>query len=314
MPQTTQIGDEGEGQSSGAEKGDQPSSNGPAAAVPRTTWSGNLKIGLVNIPVKALLMTREIRTSFRMLHRSCRTPVSYKRYCQEGEEVAFADIVYGYPLGKDNYVVLEKKEIESAKPQSKNTIALDRFVNFFEVDPHYFENTYLLLPDRSEEAYSLLFKVMDRTARAAIGRITLHTRERVVLVHSYRGAVVATTLHYEDEVVDPAVFPALAQLPEPDEKELALAEQIIEGMSGKLDLRGYRDLYRERIEALVRSKMSGAVAVAEKRRRSPAAKSLMDALRQTAEALQAEEKGKANGMGKRIGDGIGKEIGKDGPD
>lgn len=297
MPEALQLAGEKEGE----EKDDQPTPDGPAPgpspgpAVPKTTWSGNLRIGLVNIPVKALLMTREARTSFRMLHKSCRTPVSYKRFCQEGEEVAFADIVYGYPLGKDSYVVLEKKEIEAAKPQSKNTIALDRFVNFFEIDPHYFEKTYLLLPDRSEEAYSLLRKAMDRTARAAIGRITMHTRERVVLVHSYRGALVATTLHYEDEMVDPAVFPALAALPEPQDRELQIARQIIESMSGELDLKSYRDLYRERIEALVRSKMGGAVAAPQRRTSRPAAKSLMEALRQTAEALQAEKDGKRTG-------------------
>jgi len=101
--------------------------DGPSAdAPPRTTWSGSLRIGLVNIPVKALLMTKDVRISFRMLHRSCKTQISFKRFCQEGEEVTLADIVYGYPLGKDRYAVLEKKEIEAARPESKNTIVLDR--------------------------------------------------------------------------------------------------------------------------------------------------------------------------------------------
>jgi DNA end-binding protein Ku len=149
-----------------------------ASAPPRTTWSGSLRIGLVDIPVKALLMTKDARISFRMLHKSCKTPISIKRFCQEGEEVTLADIVYGYPIGKDRYAVLEKKDIEAAMPESKNTIALDRFVNFFEIDPHYFKKTYLLFPDRSEEAYSLLRSVMEKTGKAAIGRITLRSRER----------------------------------------------------------------------------------------------------------------------------------------
>jgi DNA end-binding protein Ku len=159
-------------------------------------------------------------------------------------------------------------------------------VNFFEIDPHYIQDTYLLLPDRSEEAYSLLRSVMEKTGKAAIGRITLHTRERVVLVHYYRQAVVATTLRYADEVVDPQIFPALANLPKPQEKELQLAEQIIKSMSGELDLKAYRDQYKERIEALVRSKMAGAMAVPEKKKPGPAARSLMEALRLTAESLK----------------------------
>ncbi len=261
---------------------DAPSADAP----PRTTWSGSLRIGLVNIPVKALLITKDVRISFRMLHRSCKTQISNKRFCQEGEEVTLADIVYGYPLGKDRYAVLEKKEIEAARPESKNTIALDRFVNFFEIDPHYFEKTYLLLPDKSEEAYSLLRTVMEKTAKAAIGRISLRSRERPVLVHYYHQAVVATTLRYPEEVLDPEGYQAIRDLPQPQEKELELAMQIIKSLSGELDRSSYRDRYKERIEALVRSKMAGTVEVQEKKRTRPPAKSLMEALRLTAESLK----------------------------
>ena len=257
-----------------------------ASAPPRTTWSGSLRIGLVNIPVKAMLLTKDVRISFRMLHKSCKTAISYKRFCQEGEEVTQADIVYGYPLGNNKYAVLEKKEIEAAKPESKNTIDLDRFVNFFEIDPHYFEKTYLLLPDRSEEAYSLLRAVMEKTAKAAIGRITLYSRERPVLVHYYRQAVVATTMRYPEEVLDPQSYQAVRDLPPPQEKEVELAMQIIKSLSGELDLSAYHDQYKERIEALVRSKMGGDVAVPEKKNARTSAKSLMEALRLTAESLK----------------------------
>jgi len=270
-----------------AEEKPEKTPDGPTAdAPPRTTWSGSLRIGLVNIPVKALLMTKDVRISFRMLHRSCKTQISNKRFCQEGEEVTLADIVYGYPLGKDRYAVLEKKEIEAARPESKNTIVLDRFVNFFEIDPHYFEKTYLLLPDKSEEAYSLLRNVMEKTAKAAIGRITFRSRERPVLVHYYRQAVVATTLRYPEEVLEPENYQAIRDLPEPQEKELELALEIIKSLSGELDLSSYHDQYKERIEALVRSKMAGTVEVPEKKKTRPVAKSLMEALRLTAESLK----------------------------
>lgn len=257
-----------------------------AEALPRTIWSGSLRLGLVNIPVKAVAMTRDRRIGFRMLHRSCKTPISFKRFCQEGDEVGLADIVYGYPLEKNRYVVLNKKEIDDARPESKSVIELDRFVNFFQADPHYFEKTYLLLPDRSEAAYSLLRKVMEETGKAAIGRMTIRSRERVVLVHYYENAIVATTLRYHDEVLDPAGYPALKDLPEPTEREMELAKEIVKGLTGDLNISSYRDEYEEKIEALVRSKMEGAVVAREKKKARPAAKSLMDALRQTAESLK----------------------------
>ncbi len=256
------------------------------SAPPRTIWSGSLRIGLVNIPVKAFSMIRNTRISFRMLHKACKTPISFKRYCQEGEEVALADIVYGYPLGKDKYVVLEKKEIDKAKPESRNTIALDRFISFFEVDPHYFEKTYLLLPDRSEEAYSLLRAVMEKTGKAAIGRITMHSRERPVIVHYYRQAIAATTMRYPDEITDPAGYSVLKELPEPSEKEMELAIEIVRGLTGELDYGAYEDEYKKRIEALVRSKVEGVVIVPEKKREKPPARSLMEALRATADSLK----------------------------
>lgn len=282
MPEVVQLGEE---KAEKTEEGSQDESSAPSAP-PRSIWSGNLRIGLVNIPVKASSMTRDMRISFRMLHRSCKTPISFKRICQEGEEVPLADTVYGYPLGKGKYVILEKKEIDSMKPESKNTIALDRFVNFFEVDPHYFEKTYLLLPDRSEDAYSLLRSVMEKSGKAAIGRITMHSLERPVLVHYYRQAIAATTMKYPDEVLDPEGYAVLKELPVPREKELELANEIVKGLSGDLDFDAYKDGYRERIEALVRSKMDGLVVLPEKKRAPPAAKSLMEALRMTAESLK----------------------------
>lgn len=257
------------------------------SAPPRTIWSGSLRIGLVNIPVKAVSMIRNTRISFRMLHKACKTPISFKRYCQEGEEVSLADIVYGYPLGNEKYVVLEKKEIDKAKPESRSTIALDRFVSFFEVDPHYFEKTYLLLPDRSEEAYSLLRAVMEKTGKAAIGRITMHSRERPVIVHYYRQAIAATTMRYPDEIRDPSGYAILKELPEPSEKEMELGFEIVRGLTGELDYSAYEDEYKKRIEVLVRSKMEGVVSVPErKKKEKPPAKSLMEALRATADSLK----------------------------
>jgi DNA end-binding protein Ku len=279
MPQVVQIAEEQRENEKGSEEL-------PPSALPRTTWSGSLRIGLINIPVKALSLIRDRRISFRMLHKICKTPISFKRICQEGEEVSLADIIYGYPLDKTRYVLLEKKEIDSARPDSKNTILLDRFVNFFEIDPHYFDTTFLLLPDRSEEAYSLMRAIMEKTGRAGLGKITFRSKERPVLVHYYRGAIVATTLRYDDEILDPHIFPALKDLALPGKKELELAAQIIESLSGELDLTGYKDQYREKIEALVKSKMEGTVIIPEKKKVRPPAKSLMEALRQTAESLK----------------------------
>jgi len=255
-------------------------------SIPRTIWSGSLRIGLVNIPVRAVSMTRDRHIRFRMIHRECKTPISFKRICEEGKEVPLSEILYGYNLEKNKYVLLEKREIDAVKPESSDSIELDRFVNFFSADPHYFDRTYLLLPDRSEAAYALMRKVMEETGKAAIGRMTIRSKERIALVHYYQNSLVATTIRYPDEVQSPGVFRELSDLPEPDQKEMQLARQIVEGLSGELDLSTYRDMYREKMEELIRAKMGEVTPLPEKKKARPPAKSLMEALRMTAESLK----------------------------
>jgi DNA end-binding protein Ku len=99
-------------------------------------------------------------------------------------------------------------------------IELDRFIEFFRVDPHYFERTFLLIPYNSEKPYALIRKVLEKTGLAAIGKVTMSTKVRVVLIHYYQNAVVATTLRYSDEVREPSHFAELKDLPEADEEEL----------------------------------------------------------------------------------------------
>ena len=234
------------------------------------TWSGSISIGLVNIPVRAIPITVDKKVSFRMLHQKCKTPISYRIFCQEGDEVPKSEIAYGYSLKGHEYLVFDKKEIDSAKPESSKVIDLDKFVNSFSADPHYFERTWLLIPNNSEKPYALLRKALDQTGMAAIGRMTMSDKERVVLIHYYQGAVVATALRYPDEMRDLFHIQELEDLPEPDEEGLALMTKIVDKQTVDLDLGVFHDTYRENMEALISSKLKGeAVQVEEKKPKKP---------------------------------------------
>jgi DNA end-binding protein Ku len=123
----------------------------------------------------------------------CNTPISHKLFCAEGDEVQKSEIAFGYKLNGHDYLVLDKKEIDSAKPISSKLIELDKFIEFFQVDPHYFDRTFLLIPNNSEKPYALLRKVLEQTGLAAIDNVTMSTKERVVLNYYYQNAIVATT-------------------------------------------------------------------------------------------------------------------------
>jgi len=154
---------------------------------------------------------------------------------------------------------------------SSKLIKLDKFVNFFQVDPHYFERSFLLIPNNSEKPYALLRKVFEQTGMDAIEKVTMSTKERVVLIHYYQNAIVATTLRYPDEVTDPSHFAEIRDLPEAGEEELALMTKIVDKLTTDLDLSVFHHDYKERIEALIKSKMKGEVAqVEDKRPKKPA--------------------------------------------
>jgi DNA end-binding protein Ku len=252
----------------------------------RPVWTGSISLGLVNVPVKALPITRDRSIHFRMIHRECGTPIHFKKVCEEGKVVGRDEIVYGYEFTGGEYVLLEKEELEEAKPESGSDISLDSFISYFEVDPHYFLKTYLLVPDESDQAYSLLLEAMAETGRAAVGTVTMHSRERIMLIHPYDQGIVATELRYEDEILSPAKSSSLSDLPKPTKEELKLAQEIIERLTRPFDHSGYTDKYRERLIEIIRAKAEGRVAELEKKEKKPSVENLLVALRQTAEGLK----------------------------
>ncbi len=254
----------------------------------RAFWTGAISIGLVNIPVRLAVLVKEHTIPFRLLHKKDGQPVRYDRVCtKDNEVVPWAEIARGFAVGEGEYIVIEKEEIDAIRPESDRRIRIDRFIHVLSVDPVYFDKTYLLLPDGPADAYALLRDTFRGMGRAGIGRITLRTKESPVLVREYNDALIATTLHYPDEVTDPGSVAELSALPVPGKKELALAEKIVTDLSGEFDITEYRDTYRERIEALITSKLSGATFHVEKPKAAEV-RDLMAALEETLARMKAE--------------------------
>jgi len=251
----------------------------------RPFWSGSLTIGLINVPVRLHTMVTDRSFSFRLLHRADGQPLRYDRVCtRDGRVVPWADTVKGYEVRKGEFLVFEPDELKAVMPGADRRIRIYKFVYYLSLDPVYFETSYLLVPDRSEEAYSLFVTALQELGRAAAGTITLRTREYPVVVHVYDGALVLTTLRHADEVTMPHAFPTMPALPEPKEAELALAKRIITDLSGDFSIGDYPDHYREAILALIDRKLAGEkIVYAEPRPEE--AKELMQALQETIATL-----------------------------
>jgi len=251
----------------------------------RPIWSGSITIGLVNVPVRLHTMVRDHAFAFRLLHRDDGQPLKYDRVCtRDGRVVPWADTVRGYEVRKGEFLVFEPGELKAVMPESDRKIRIDRFVYYLSLDPVYFESSFILVPDRSEEAYGLLVKAMQELGRAAAGRITLRTKEYPAVVHVYDGALVLTTLRHADEVVQPHASSILPALPVPKETELTLAKKIITDLTGDFSILDYPDRYREAVLALIDRKLAGEKIVYEEPHAGEA-KELMQALQETIAAL-----------------------------
>lgn len=254
----------------------------------RPIWIGSITIGLVNIPVKLHTMVYDKSIAFRFLHKKDGQPLKYQRVCiKDNKVVPWEDTVRGYEIRKGEFIILNKEELDAARPESDQRIRIDKFIDYLSVDPVYFERSYILTPNKSEEAYRLLMTAIEKMGKAGVGRITLRIKEYPVILHVYKGALVLTTLRYAYEMVDPSTLKELGGLKEPSKGEVDLAMKIIKDLSGEFDINNYQDGYKEKIEKLIEKKMKGEKIIAERPVKEEA-KELMVALQETLKQLKKQ--------------------------
>jgi DNA end-binding protein Ku len=257
-----------------------------AQAPRRSIWSGSITIGLVNVPVKLYSMVYDKGIAFHFLHKTDGQPLKYVKMCTKDDKIVpWNEVIRGYEVSKNEFITLEKAELDAAKPESDNRIRISKFVDYFSVDPIYFDKTYALLPNKNKEAYSLLLTALERKNKAGAARITLRTKEYPALLHTYKGALVLTTLRYAYDVVNPQDFEDLGKLKEPEKPELDMAVKIISDLSGDFDITEFEDTYMKRVEELIAQKLKGEKVHIEKPPEVEA-KSLMVALRETLKQLE----------------------------
>ena len=268
----------------------------------RTTWNGAISFGLVNIPVGLAPATkpaaRQSDVAFRMLHRECKTPIKQKRWCPHHDrEVSPDEIVKGWEVSKGEFVVVEDAELEALeRDATSRSIEITRFVPLDEVDPIYFDRTYLLVPAAQPPArrpYVLLLAAMRETRMAAIGRFVQAGKEKLCLIRPKGDSLALETLFLAEDVYSQAEIDEVVGETEVKEAELELARQVIASLSG--DFEPQDELvseYRQDLEALLEAKLAGEEiarpepvpeapvvdlmealkrSVAEVKRRSPAA-------------------------------------------
>ena len=166
-------------------------------------WSGTISFSLVAIPVQLVKAIAPGRVSFRLLHSKDYSPLARKMFCPKEETMVPPDeIIRGYEIVPDKYILMTDEELESVSPERSRTIEIVEFIDMKEVDPVYYDHPYYLVPSKGgEKAYRLLVEVMQRTNKAGLAKFVLAEREYLVAVTSRDGALALTTLHYSAEIL-----------------------------------------------------------------------------------------------------------------
>ena len=259
----------------------------------RPTWKGFLKISLVNIPVKVFPATESAGSiSFNQLHAECRTRIQQKRWCPHCEkEVSNAEIVKGYEFEKGRWVVVNDEDIQKIRVESTRVINLVQFADAADIDPIYVDRAYYLAPDGpvASEAFAVMREGM--TGKAGIGKVALYGREYLVAVKPRKKGLVMYTLHHDAEIRSIDQIEELNSVPSKVKpEEMKLAKQVIATFDAELNLKDYKDEYKEGLRKIIDAKIAGEEVVAPEVQEPPKVVDLMEALRRSLNTVSAEKK------------------------
>jgi DNA end-binding protein Ku len=263
----------------------------------RAIWSGAISFGLVNIPVKLFSAVSRKTVRFHQIDAESGARVRQKRVGVDGEEVPYEQIVKGYEIGPDRYVTITPEELESLEPQKTRTIDIEDFVDLEQIDPIYYDHPYYLAPDTgAAKAYQLLVDAMEESGKVAVARVVLRSKEHLVAIRPRNGALAMETMLFADEVIQPDSLEEMTMDGDlqTSDRELTMAQQLIDSLSSEFEPEKYRDEYRDRVLELIERKAQGETIVIEEPSEEPQeVPDLMAALEASIASAKSPSKPKA---------------------
>jgi len=260
--------------------------------MPRSIWTGAISFGLVNVPVKLYSAVSRKGVRFHQLDGRDHVRIAQKRINPvTGEEVAYDELVKGYEIAPDRYVVIEPGELDALDPVRTRSIDIQDFVDQKDIDPIFYDHPYYLAPGAGgAKPYKLLLKAMEETGKVAIGTVVIRQKQAVVAIRPSGDVLQMATLVYADEVVPPD---RLDELPddsvEVQDRELAVAKQLVESLAAPWTPEKYHDEYRERVLALIESKAAGEEIAVQPAAEEPApVPDLMAALKASLDSVKRD--------------------------
>lgn len=223
-----------------------------------TVWKGYITFGLITIPVRLFAAARTERVSFNQLHGVCGSRIKQQTVCPRCDRVVErSELVKGYEVEKERYVVVNEDDIKSVAPPSSDNMEILEFVKAEGIDPIYFDASYFMVPEEAgKKAYHLLLETMRKSGFSAIAKIAMHQREFTVVVRPHADGLLLHTMFYPEEVREVPEFRRDLNV-SVKPQEVALAEKLVEGLATDFEPEKYHDEYQGRLKQMIEAKQEG---------------------------------------------------------
>src|SRR3954447_20007257 len=255
----------------------------------RSIWTGAISFGLVNVPVKLYSAVSKKTVRFHQLHEKDGVRIQQKRVCPaDDEEVPYEQIVKGYEISPDEYVVVTPDELDAIEPKKTKTIDIEDFVDLDEIDPLFYDHPYYLLPDKSAaKPYGLLHQAMIDANKVGIARVVIRSKEQLVAIRPVDGVLAMSTMNFADEIVPTDNFDEpTAEEADTTKREVDMARQLIDSLSSEWEPGKYHDTYRERVLEMIEQKAEGKEIVVQPAEEPQEVPDLMAALEASVNAAR----------------------------
>ena len=239
-----------------------------------------ISFGLVNIPIVYSPIIKNNDTSFNQLHKKCLNRIHYQKYCSHCKKIIKEEeLIKGYEYEKGEYITFSKEELTNLQIDSKGTIEIISFVPENEIEPYYYEKSYILKAPKKSKAYSLFLEVLKKTKKVAIAKTSLSSKFYYCILKYYEGSILMITMYFEEEVN----IPEASLNANFTKKELDLALQLVNHLSSHFKPDEYKDDYQNQIKEAIEKKISGKSISKKKVKRKVNMKDLVTSLQKSLE-------------------------------
>ena len=251
-----------------------------------TVWKGYITFGLITIPVRLFAAARTERVGFNQIHQVCGSRIKQQTFCPQCERtVERSELVKGYEIEKDRYVIVNDEDVKQIAPASSDNMEILEFVKAEGIDPLYFDASYFMVPEEAgKKAYHLLLETMKKSGFSAIAKIAMHQREYTVVVRPHADGLLLHTMFYPEEVREVPEFRRDENI-SVKPQEVALAEKLVEGLAADFDPSKYHDEYQQRLMQMIEAKREGHAIPGEKPKQRAPVIDLMQALQKSLSEL-----------------------------